>query len=470
MHALARKELRDPPSRTSRIVTVNQMSDAAILFTVLSLLAFLLAANAPVALALAASGALGITLLKDYSVTTRVLGSVPFDAVTSYSLVVIPMFVLLGMFALRADIARDVFGFGNRVLKWLPGGLGVSTIATCAGFAAVTGSSVATVATLARMTITEMQRYGYNKYFAAGIIGAGGTLGVLIPPSIILVIYGILTRESIGQLLIAGIIPGIISALAYALTVVVRVKLDPSLIRADNIPNIVEVSDDRSSSKAGLAAIGRIATLFTVVIGGIYSGIFTATESGAVAAFAALLFFISRYRRSMMALGRAFLESIQECVTLTAMSFTILIGAGVFSYFLVVGGIPSALAEWVAGLNLPPTLIVLCMVAALIPLGMFLDSISIVVITVPLLYEPITRLGYDGLWLGVIVVKLVEIGLLTPPVGLNAFVAAGAVPGLSLPGVFRGLVPFVITDLVVVALLFAFPGIVTWLPLLSQAQ
>lgn len=445
------------------------------LILVMVLLLTLLVTNVPVALALGGAGTVGIILLSGTSVTSKVLGTVPYNAVASYSLLVIPMFILLGMFALRAGLASDLFGITGQLLRWLPGGLGIATVASCAGFAAVTGSSIATVATLGKMSITEMSKRGYSKNFAAAIVAAGGTLGVLIPPSIILVIYGILTMESIGSLLIAGIIPGMLSAFAYALMVFTRIKLNPSLLNAIEVPEQHTLAQSTAEGErtpvsigGGISAIVQISVLFLVVIGGIYSGLATATESGALAALIGAILVIIRHARRRGGLLVLLRNAIEETVALTSMCFAILIGAGIFTYFLVVGRIPSDLSRWVVSLDLPPTVVVLVLVLTLLPLGMFLDSLSICVIMVPLIYHPITELGFDGIWLGVIVVKLIEIGMITPPVGVNAYIAAGSVPGLATEKVFGHLVWFVLADLGVVAVLFAFPAIVTWLPALSN--
>lgn len=433
----------------------------------LGVLAFMLVANVPVSLALALSGTVGTILIAGPDIIGNVLGSAPYETVTNYSLLVVPMFVLMGMFALRAGLAADLLAITSRVLHWLPGGLGVATVASCAGFAAVTGSSIATVATLGRMSIDEMSRFGYNRAFGGAILAAGATLGVLIPPSIILVIYGILTGESIGALLIAGIVPGVLSAFAYAGAVLGRVKANPSLIqmpaRGEHGP---EATHTKMSLRSGIAAATKLFVLFIIVVGGVYLGYATVTESAALAAFVGLLFVLFRHGRRFQP-RIAFSDvahALRETVALSGMIFIILVGAAIFTYFLVLGGIPSELSAWVVSLELPGVVIVLLLVAALVPLGMFLDSLSITVITVPLIYEPIVNLGFDGLWLGIIVVKLVEIGMITPPVGMNVYVASGTVDNLPAERIFRQVWWFIVADLVVIGLLFAFPEIVTWLP------
>jgi tripartite ATP-independent transporter DctM subunit len=436
-------------------------------------LAFMLVANVPVSLALALSGTVGTILIADAGIIANVLGSAPFETVTNYSLLVVPMFVLMGMFALRAGLAADLLAITSRVLHWLPGGLGVAVVASCAGFAAVTGSSIATVATLGRMSIDEMSKFGYNRAFGGAILASGATLGVLIPPSIILVIYGILTGESIGALLIAGIIPGILSAFAYAGAVLGRVRADPSLIqlpaRGDGEPQAVHTT---MSLRSGIVAVTKLFVLFAIVVGGVYLGFATVTESAALAAFVGLFFVLFRHgRRFRPRIAFADIaHALRETVALSGMIFIILVGAAIFTYFLVLGGIPSELSTWVVSLELPGVVIVLLLVAALIPLGMFLDSLSITVITVPLIYEPIVNLGFDGVWLGIIVVKLVEIGMITPPVGMNVFVASGTVENLPAERIFRQVWWFIVADLVIIGLLFVFPAIATWLPTLMSGS
>lgn len=438
----------------------------------MGVLVFMLAANAPVALALGVSGTVGTTLLAGPDIAGNVLSAVPFDTVSNYSLLVVPMFILMGMFALRAGLAGDLFGITSKLLHWLPGGLGLATIASCAGFSAVTGSSIATVATLGRMSIDEMSKFGYNRAFGGAILAVGATLGVLIPPSIILVIYGILTGESIGALLIAGIIPGVLSAFAYGGMVLARVRMDPTLIvPAESTTGAgTTLVSTTMNTRSGLIAVAKLFALFAIVVGGVYLGYATVTESAAVAAFVGLILVIFRQGRRvrLQTAVTDVAQGLREAVALSGMIFLILVGAGIFTYFLVLGGIPARLSSWVVSLELPGAVIVLMLVLALIPLGMFLDSLSITVITVPLIYGPIVALGFDGIWLGIIVVKLIEIGMITPPVGMNVFVATGTVENLPAEKIFRQVWWFIISDLVIIGLLFLFPAIATWLPTLMR--
>ena len=459
----------------------------------------LLAAGISIAISLASSGIFGLLLLRGPDITGSVIAGTSYTAVASGALLVVPMFVLMGMFTLHSGIAEHLFAVASRVLKWLPGGLGIATVFSAAGFGAICGSSLATVATLGPTCITEMMRHGYKRSFASAIVAVSGTLAVLIPPSIILILYGVITGESIGTLLIAGIIPGIISAVVLGALIAVRAMRSETLISPANSQEFAVVQGhnassvgtgvtgaEQSSSVAVMTmpddqehvgsrtenpswvsvvySVGGISVLFAIVIGGLYTGIFTPTESATVGAFAALiLLFVSSGGRPRR-FGVLVKESLFDTVSLNSMIFLILVGAGIFSFFLVSAGVPSALARAVVDLPLPPTAIVLLLLLFLVPLGMFLDSISLLVITVPLVYGPITALGFDGIWLGILVVKLIELGMVTPPVGMNAYVAAGTVRGLSIEEVFRGIVPFYLADFILVALFFIFPQVVTWLP------
>lgn len=472
------------------------MSVGVIIALVFLLLCILLATRLPVALALAASGAAGILLLEGPETMLQTMASVPYQAVSSYSLMVIPMFILMGMLVMKTTIATDMFSVADRMLRWLPGGLGAATIGVCSGFAAVTGSSVATVATLGRMCVNEMRSRGYTASFAAGIVGAGGTLGVLIPPSIPLVIYGVLTGVSIGALMIAAIIPGILTALAYALLIVIRVKRNPELVNdttwvkhtdtgiqklqnesahvptraADVVTQTMKPhaglpsKEGKGQTRKGLLAVSQVALLFVIVIGGIYSGIFTVTESGAIGALAALVMLILNTVKSPRDAWKKLTEAFRESAVLTSVIFGVLIGAGFLTYFLVISRVPSNLTRAITGLDIPPIVVVILFLLFLIPLGMFLDSISILVITVPLMYPALDALGVDGIWLGILIVKLVEIGLITPPVGLNAFVLSGSVPRLPVHTVFKGLFPFVLLELGLVVLFLLVPELITFLP------
>ena len=472
----------------------------------LAVLLALLVAGVSVAISLLTSGAVGLLLIDGLETAGSVVAATSYSAVAKGSLIVVPMFVLMGMLTLYSGIAEQLFAIASRLLRWLPGSLGISTVFASAGFGAISGSSLATVATLGRTCIIEMMRHGYQRAFASATVAASGTLAVLIPPSIILVLYGVITGESVGALLIAGIVPGVISAILLGggvcllawrrpalvnqrnqeeLALALRPPVDATVAAADDgisrtAPGVQAGAESAATARSDGAvepvrltvgsvsrALGGLVVLFSVVIGGIYTGVFTPTESAAVGAFAAFLLLLAQLARRPRELAANLSTALRETASLNAMIFLILVGAGVFSFFLVSAGVPSALSSFVVGLGLPPALIVAALLVFLIPAGMFLDSISLLVITVPLVYGPITDLGYDGIWLGILVVKLIEIGMITPPVGMNAYVAAGTTPGLQVEEVFRGLLPFYFVDVVLVCLIFAIPDVVTWLPSLS---
>lgn len=471
---------------------------------VMIVLLVLIAIEVPVAYSLGVSGAIGLALLSGTDVSASSVARSPFETVASFSLVIIPMFIAMGVFAKHNGMAEQTFALAARYLTKVPGGLALAALIACAGFAAVSGSSVATVVSVGRLSIEEMRKYGYSKTFAAGVVGAAGTLGVLIPPSVILVIYGILTGESIGGLLMAGIIPGVISGVLYGTSIVFRSWRNPEMAgrphrpgsrqdrRADTPPadgadggvglNPVGTStavDTRTAEapsaviprgRPPLGGLFRIGLLFLIVVGGIYSGYFTAIESAAVGAVAALAILVVDAAREggLNQVWRYYRDSVVETTSITSMVFMLLIGAGLFSAFTVSAGIPQIFSRWVLAFDLPPTLAVIVLLLAFIPLGMFLDPISIMLIGIPIAYPVVTGLGFDGVWFGILVVKTVEIGFITPPLGINAYVLAGTVDDLSVDEAFKGVLGFLPVDVITVALLFAFPTLTTWLPQLLR--
>lgn len=441
------------------------MSAEVILGIAIVLLLVLILSEVPVSLALLASGTVGLVLLQDAGFAANTLANEPFASTAAFTLILIPMFVIMGMLVVAAGIAHDVYGFAARAFSRFPAGLGYATVAACAGFAAVTGSSAATVATIGRISINEMRKHGYSAAFASGIVGASGTLGILIPPSIVLVIYGTLTGESIGRLLVAGIIPGILSAVLYSVVVAwrARTEVSPDFVMSAELDP--EASRTVATASTGYASVVKIFVLFAIVVGGIYTGSFTATESGAVAAFVALLMLVTTaVRRRKLNLWHLLKEAYYETTSVSSMIFMLLIGGGVFAFFMVSGGYAQDFTQWITGLPVNRYLIVVMILLAMIPLGMLLDGLSILLITVPLAYPVVTELGFDGLWFGILMVKMIELGLITPPVGINVYVVAGAAPGLTVEDAFKGIWPFGVMDLLTIALLFAVPSLTTWLP------
>ena len=394
-------------------------------------------------------------------------------------LIVIPMFIAMGIFAKHGTFAQDAFALAERLLRKLRGGLAMATVMTCAGFAAVSGSSVATVASIGPLAIREMRRHNYSVTLAAGVVGASGTLGVLIPPSVVLVLYGIVSGESIGALLIAGIVPGIVSAIMYFAAIYYWGLRRPAMMGvsagtrsdADDVGDAAAAGkttgpDDVPRLRLGAAAytLSRVLILMTVVVGGIYSGIVTATEAAGLGAIVALIFFLIDAIRARAGLWPPFRRATLESVSLTSMAFALLVGAAVFTFFLVLAGVPKMLTDWVIALPIPDAVIVAIILLAFIPLGMFLDPISMLLIAVPLVHPVVTAMGYDGIWFAILVVKMIEIGLITPPFGMNAFVVAGASRYVTVEQSFAGILRFLPVDLLTILLLFLFPPLVLWLP------
>lgn len=439
---------------------------------VLGVLAILLAVRIPVAFALLLSGAFGLILINDLSVSLATVGSQLLQAPGRYVLVVVPMFIAMGVFALHGGVAEDAFAVASRLFGRQPGGLALASLTACAAFAAVSGSSVATVVAVGRPAIREMRRYGYSPSVAAGAVGAAGTLGVLIPPSVVLVVYGVTVGESIGRLLLAGIVPGVLSALAYALAIVLRARVRPELFGGDHIHDVELARQDREVlatqavlvRRQTLSGLVKVGLLFGIIIGGIYSGTFTVIESAAVAALVALVFLVVKHsRKGPGAVLDTLRTAIGESASLSSMVVALLLGAAVFTSFLVSAAAPQSFTRWVLSAEVAPLLIVALLLLAFIPLGMFLDPLSIIVLAVPIAYPVVDGLGFDLIWFGILVVKTVEVGLITPPLGINAFVVAGA-GDMPVEDAMRGVLWFVPIDLATIAVLFAFPDLVLWLP------
>ncbi len=450
-----------------------------VLAVVILLFFGLLAIRLHVGLSLMASAFVGVLLLRSTGAGVSTVANQPFSTAASYSLTIIPLFIVMGIFAVRAGLAQAGFDLASVALRRLPGGPALASLAGSGMFAAVTGSSVATVATMARVSTDAIVRAGYSIRLAAGVVCAGGTLGVLIPPSIVLVLYGVVTEESIGQLLIAGIGPGLVTIAAYAVTIVALVTWQRR--RAGRVgartgdddgtagsADIADVDAPEEPGRLDISGFLYLAVIFIVSIGTIYLGLATPTEAASFGAFAALIILLLRTRPP--AWLHEIKEALTEAIGLTAMTFLLMVGAGVFTYVLALSGASSSLVGAVTDANLPPYLVLVLCLIILLPLGMFLDGISMILIAAPLLHPILVGYGFDGIWIGVLIVKVAEMALITPPVGMNAFVYSGAVREAGLGRVFRGVVPFIMADLVVVALLIVFPAIVTFLPSMSAAQ
>jgi tripartite ATP-independent transporter DctM subunit len=407
----------------------------------------------PIGIAMALVGAVGIAVLNTPDAALHVLGSYPFSYAAVQALSVIPLFVLMGNFAAVSGMSADLFAAAYAWLGHRRGGLASATVLACAGFAALSGSSVASAITMGRVTLPEMRRYGYDPRLATGVVAAGGTLGILIPPSTVLVIYGILTEQSIGKLFLAGFLPGLLLTALFIVTVVIVCG-----VRPDFGP-----PGPRTAMPERWAALRRSAAFFVVLvmtIGGMYAGVFTVTEASAVGAGLTLAHAIWRRKLTRALLADALLQTVRT----TAMVFLILIGAHIFSPFLAMSRIPVDLANALTGMALPPLVVLGVILVVYILLGMFLEGFAILVLTVPIVFPIMLALGYDPIWFGIFMVIVLEMGLISPPVGINVFVVKGVAEDVPMGQIFAGIMPFWAAMIVCVVLIIAFPQIVLVLP------
>lgn len=406
---------------------------------------------------------------RGFMVAVKMAGTIPHSKVSSLALSLIPTFILIGFLAYHAGLTTALFEAAKRWVGWLPGGMGVATVFSTAGFAAVSGASVATSAVFARIAVPEMLKLGYDKRFAAGVVAAGGTLASLIPPSAILVIYAIIVEQDVGALLMAGFLPGAVSALIYGGLVVFL-----AMTRKDFGPPVTGFSwKQRFESLPGAMPIFVVIAIIMVCI---YGGVGTPTEAGALGAF--VIFCMAIYNGSRWTEIKS---SLMETAKLTAMIFAIIWGVLLYVRFLGFADLPSAFSDWIVGLDQSPMLTLLLILCAYAVLGMFMDAIGMLLLTLPVVYPAVIALnggeavaaadsafGVSGvgcaIWFGIIVVKMAELCLITPPIGLNCFVVAGVRPECSVQDVFRGCMPFFVADVITIAVLIMLPGIVLWLP------
>lgn len=421
------------------------------------LLLVLFALRMSVGLSMLLVGFLGYSYLVSTQAGLSKLGVAPFATASFYSLSVIPLFILMGMFLSYGGLGRDLYRAVDTWMRHLRGGLAIATIGACAAFAAVSGSTTATAATMGAVALPEMKRYKYKDSLATACVAAGGTLGILIPPSVILILYGILSEERIGQLLIAGILPGILQAVLFMATIYIQVRRDPSLA-----PLRPEAA--LRDKFASLAKVWPVLGIFVLAIGGIYFGVFTPTEAGAVGAFGSFVISLVTRRFTRQSL----IEALDQAARTTAMIFLIVIGATVFGHFLAVTKIPFGLSDFIAGLDVSRYIVMALILFMLLIMGTFMEGIAILVLTMPILYPLVIDLGFSGIWFGVIMVVMLNIGLVTPPVGVNVYITAGVAKDVPLTTIFRGVIPLWIAMIVLAILLVAFPQIATFLPNLMK--
>lgn len=425
--------------------------------TLLGILGFvlifpLLALGIHIGIVFALAGMIGLTVLSGWPAAYTALTLKSYDMTANYILTAIPMFILMGYFVFAAGIAQELFATARKWFSWLPGALAISTVMACAALGACCGSSLAAAATMSKIAIPVMREYGYDRRLALGAVASAGPLASLIPPSILMVVYGVMTQTSVGKVLIGGIIPGIMSAIIYSTMIVVRTSLNPKL--GATVPGITW--RERLISLRGVLGV---LVLFLLIMGGMYTGWFTPTEAGGIGALGALLIALVK-RTKFSQLKTAAIESIRSAASI----YLIIIGVNVYVVFLGATGLTGQIGAWVAAHSISPYVGITLISLFLIFLGCFMDSLGVMVLSLPICFPVITNLGFDPIWFGVIVIVLLEIGLITPPVGLTVYVVKGIVGDCTLEDVFWGCGWFFVMMILVLILLIAFPQIVLWLP------
>lgn len=429
------------------------MSDAAGLPLVLAFAAIMLVLRIPIGIVLLLAGALGFSLVRGPVITMDTIGGRMFDIGSGYELSAIPLFLLMGHVAANGGITQDIYRAARAWLGHLKGSVVLATTVAAVGFAACSGSTTSSTAVFGRVAIPEMLRLKVNRKLAAGCVATVGTLAGMIPPSINLIVFGIIARESVPQLLIAGVIPGLMTAAAFLLMIYIRVSRNPEL--APTLPRA-----DRRERMQSLKGVWSFLALGGLVIGGIYAGIFTPTEAGALGAAGAFVIAMVRRKLTFRTIKDVFLETAQT----TSVIFIVLVGALIFSAYLAVSGGSSAVSEFIVGLELPMLAIVTLYVILLLALGCIVDPISVMFLTVPIFVPPLVQLGAHPIWLGILVAKTLEIGMITPPIGLNAFVLKSVVPSFSLREIFGGIWWFLQVEILTLILILLIPALATWLP------
>lgn len=434
---------------------------AALIATVLIFI--LMALGVPVFASLGAAGIAGILMVEDLPFLLNRLKSFSYTQSASYLLTVIPLFILMGAFAHHAGVGTRLFNVARAWVGHWPGGLAMASVLTSAGFACTSGSSVATAATVGSVAIPEMKKAGYDPRLSAGSIAAGGVLGVLIPPSVLLIFYAALTEVSAGAMLVAGIIPGVLTTLIFMGGIWVICK--GGIARQQILP-----AEPLAARIRSLRYGWEVFALFLIVLGSIYLGFATPTEAAAIGAVGALIMLLYS-RQARPRLRHSIFASCRNAITTTVMVMFTMLGAGIFSYFLSLVQVPQEIASFISESDIPALLIVGLLLLVYLPLGMFLDAFSMLVITLPIMFPTVVSLGFDPIWFGILAVKMCEIGLITPPVGLNVFVIAGIDRETPLTQIFHGAWWFVVMEFVTILVLFFFPVLVTFLPqtMLGQA-
>ncbi|MBN1255012.1 MAG: TRAP transporter large permease [Deltaproteobacteria bacterium] len=419
----------------------------------LVLLIIILFSRMPVGFVMALLGFVGYIYLRSLEGGLHILAKDFYSTFGSYSLTVVPLFMLMGQVAFYAGISRRLFDTSYKFVGHLPGGLAMATVGASAGFAAICGSTNASAATMAAVALPEMKRYKYSDDLSTGTVAAGGSLGILIPPSVIFIVYGLLTEQSIGRLFLAGIIPGILLAGMFAITIAIWVRLRPEI--APRGPKTTFKEKFRS-----LTGISETIVLFVLVMGGLFAGFFTPTEAGAIGAGGAILLgFITRRLT-----WKGFMQAAIDSTRLSCMVLVIVAGATIFGHFLAVSRIPYEIATWVSGLPFSHAVIMMIIILIYLGGGCFIDALALIMLTIPIFFPVVTAMGYDPIWFGVIIVLVTQMGVITPPVGVNVYIVSGVAKDVPLETIFRGALPFLIALIVTSLILIPLPQIALFLP------
>ena len=417
----------------------------------------LLFSKMPVGFVMALVGCVGFGYVRNFDAALAILARDFFEMFSAYSMTVIPLFVFMGQLSYRSGISRRLFDAAYTLVGNRPGGLAIATVGACAGFSAISGSTNATAATMATVAIPEMKRYKYDMGLATGTVAAAGSLGILIPPSVIFIVYGVLTEQSIGKLFAAGILPGVLLAVLFIVAIWLRVRKNPSLAPPGPKFGLRE-------KIVALSGTMETILLFALIMGGIFFGIFTPTEAAAAGAFITLLIAIIRRQLTW----EDFLKSIADTVRISCMVMMIVAGTFVFGHFMAITQLPYQLANWVANLPLPSYAIMMVIVLVYLLGGCFMDSLAMIMLTIPIFFPVSQALGFDPIWFGVVIVLITEMGVITPPVGINVYVVAGIAEGVPLFTIFKGALPMLLCLIVCNFLLIAFPQIALFLPSLMK--
>lgn len=417
------------------------------------ILVFLLYSKMPVGFAMGFLGLMGFSYVVTFEAGFNLLARDVWDVFSSYNLTVIPLFVFMGQIAFHAGISRRLYDSAYVLFGHRRGGLAMTTVGACAGFSAICGSTNATAATMATVTLPEMKRYGYDMSLATGTVAAAGSLGILVPPSVIFIVYGILTEQSIGKLFAAGILPGILLCFLFLMTIYLRVLKNPSLAPPGPQTSLKE----KFRSFTGVI---ETLILFAMVMGGIFFGVFTPTEAAAIGAFLTIL--IAVFRRQLT--WNAFVNSLSDTTKISCMIMVIVTGAVIFGHFMAITRVPYELAEWVSSLPLPPHAIMGVIILVYLFGGCFMDALAMIMLTIPIFFPVVQTLGFDPIWFGVVIVLITEMGVITPPVGVNVYVVYGVAKDVPLENIFRGVFPMLLALLLCNLILLMFPQIALFLP------